>query len=158
PVTATAFQSQIPRVNRTHAFLVKLSPSVSSLLYSTYLGVTNGNAEGRAIAVDAEGFAYATGWTDGDFPTTPGAFQRSNAGYRDAFAIKLDCTRNGSASVIFSTHIGGDLGDDGAGIAVDASGNAYIVGQTSSAHFPTINAFQSTHSTCALDDVFVSKL
>src|SRR4030095_12021688 len=71
------------------AFIVKLNPAGSALVYATYFG-GNGTDVGNAIAVDAQGSAYITGITgSGSFPTTPGAFQASKDGAIDAFAAKL---------------------------------------------------------------------
>jgi hypothetical protein len=104
------------------------------LAYSTYLG---GSAYdyGQGIAVDASGNVYITGDTQSestdDFPTTPGAFQTTFSGpYYDAFVSKLNAA--GSA-LVYSTYLGpGSL----SGIAVDASGNAYVTGSGGS-EFPT---------------------
>jgi beta-propeller repeat-containing protein len=149
PTTPGAFQPTIGNsVNGGgDAFVTKLNPAGSALVYSTYLG---GNDEevGRGIAVDADGNAYITGVTkSGNFPTTEGAFQPSfdNEGacfqsYRgwlpchDVFVTKLDPT--GSA-LIYSTYLGGSLSDISFGIAVDATGNAYVTGYTTSNNFPT---------------------
>src|SRR5207249_12098677 len=87
-----------------HAFVTKLNPTGSGIVYSAYLG---GSAEenGLGIAVDAAGNAYVTGLTGSrNFPTTPGAFQTTFAGVEDAFVTKLDPT--GSA-LVYSTFLGG---------------------------------------------------
>jgi hypothetical protein len=112
-----------------------------TLVYSTYLG--DGSLGIAGIAADAAGNAYVTGqaYSPG-FPTTPGAFQPTNGGYNDAFVSKLNAT--GSA-LVYSTYLGGNGGDWGNGIAVDASGSAYVTGGTSSSNFPTTpGALQTT--------------
>jgi hypothetical protein len=127
------------------------------LAYSTYLGGSDGDY-GNAIAVDASGNAYVTGWTRStDFPTTPGAFQitcRSCPFPTDAFVSKLNAA--GSA-LVYSTYLGGSSSDQSNGIAVDVSGNAYVTGYTESSDFPTTpGAFQTTYG--GGGDAFVTKL
>ena len=87
PTTAGAFQTIFGRFH--DAFVTKLNPAGSGLLYSTYLG-GSGYDEGYGIAVDAAGTAYVTGHTySTNFPTTAGAFQTTHAGGNDAFVTKL---------------------------------------------------------------------
>jgi hypothetical protein len=131
-----------------------------TLTYSTYLGGSDWD-HGSGIAVDASGNAYVTGITSSsDFPTTPGALQTTFAGGPvgnavDAFVSKLNA--DGSA-LVYSTYLGGGYVDEGAGIAVDASGNAYVIGRTGSSDFPTTaGAFQTTFGG-GLFDAFISKL
>lgn len=120
------------------AFVAKLDPTGSALVYSTYLGGSFMD-EARAIAVDAAGSAYVTGDTaSANFPTK-NPFQVALGGTTDAFLAKLDPT---GSSLVYSTYLGGGGFDQGNGIAVDASGNAYVTGQTSSTNFPTKNPFQ----------------
>src|SRR5712672_1576210 len=85
PTTAGAFQPTYGGV--TDAFVTKLDPTGSALIYSTYLGGSSGD-EGNAIAVDAGGCAYVTGIAGSDFPTTPGAVEA--VGAIGAFVTKLD--------------------------------------------------------------------
>ena len=89
--TMTAFQTTYGGGGCCDAFVTKLDAAGSALVYSTYLG-GSGNDAGSAIALDAfpNSNAYVTGFTDsGDFPTTAGAFQTSNARTRDAFVAKI---------------------------------------------------------------------
>ena len=87
------------------------------------------------MTIDASGNAYMTGQTfSGDFPTTAGALSRTLKGNSDAFVLKLNFTGD---SLVYSTLIGGTGDDQGAGIAVDTSGNAYMAGTTWSSDFPT---------------------
>src|SRR5207248_1291996 len=96
-------------------FVTKLSPSGSSIVYSTYLG-GSANENGYGIAVNSAGQAFVTGRTgSADFPTTVGAFQTTKAGLTDnAFVTKLSA--NGS-SLVYSTYLGGG-GDYANAIAV----------------------------------------
>ncbi|HEY3132793.1 MAG TPA: SBBP repeat-containing protein [Acidobacteriota bacterium] len=111
-------------------------------VFATYLGGA-GDDQALAIAVDTAGNAYVTGQTRSvNFPILGGA-QKVNKGGWDVFVTKL----NPSASaIIYSTYIGGSDDDTGFGIAVDPAGSAYIVGQTSSVDFPTVNSFQPAPS------------
>ena len=103
------------------------------LAYSTYLGGSLTD-QGLGIAVDAAGNAYVTGYTESaNFPTTPGASRLPMRGV-DAFVTKLNAT---GTALVYSTYLGGTADDCGHGIAVDASGNAYVTGDTNSANFPT---------------------
>jgi len=157
PTTAGAFQS----AGTSGVFVTKLNPAGSALVYSTYLG---GFASGSGIVVDAAGNAYVTGSAFSDnFPTTAGAFQTTfadgaNSG-GDAFVTKLDPT---GSVLVYSTYLGGSGFDSGAGVAVDAGGNAYVTGLTQSTNFPTTaGAFQTTFSdpSNTVDpDAFVTKL
>jgi hypothetical protein len=120
------------------------------LTYSTYLGGSNFESS-AGIAVDASGNAYVTGYTASiDFPTVG---QVSNGGAYDAYVAKINST--GSA-LIYSTYLGGTNSEWGMGIAVDASGNAYVAGYTESMNFPTANPFQATKH--GVMDAFVTKL
>jgi Beta-propeller repeat/Immunoglobulin domain/Abnormal spindle-like microcephaly-assoc'd, ASPM-SPD-2-Hydin len=130
------------------------------LSYSTYLGGTGYDA-GTAIAVDASGNAYVTGFTRSpNFPTTAGSFQTicgtsgtCNGYFWDAFVTKL--TPNGLMA--YSTFLGGSGNDMGKAIAVDASGAAYVAGQTFSSNFPTTaGAFQTAYR--GSGDAFVAKV
>src|ERR1035441_8986022 len=166
PTTPGAFQTTLGGAE--DAFVTKLNATGSALGYSTYLGggvcegvIDGGSDGGSGIAVDASGNAYVTGTTySSDFPTTPGAFQTTPvycSGCYTAFVSKLNAT--GSA-LAYSTYLGGSGGDLGYGIAVDASGNAYVTGATGSSNFPTTpGAFQTTPVFCSLcSTAFVSKL
>jgi hypothetical protein len=134
------------------AFVTKLNASGSALAYSTYLGGP-GNEGAWYIAVDASGNAYVTGSSLGNFPTTAGAFQPAFGGTTDAFVAKLNPT---DSALVYSTYLGGSGDEFVGGIAVDASGNAYLVGSTYSTDFPTMNPLQLTNS--GVGDAFVTKL
>ncbi len=134
-----------------------------TLSYSTYLGGSS-NDYATAIAVDGSGNAYVTGYTNSaNFPVTSGAFQTSCGGgcsgtTEDAFVSKLDPT---GSFLVYSTYLGGSANDLGNGIALDAAGDAYVVGQTFSSDFPiTHGAFQTQcgGSSCSGGDGFIAKL
>ena len=154
PTTTGAYQ---PRTGGGYdAFILKLNSSGSQVMYSTYLGGAN-LEEAKDIAVDSQGQVYITGATQSDnFPTTPGAFQSTSATpgrvWGDAFVTKLNAS---GSSLVYSTYLGGDREDIGKGIAIDASGNAYVTGATWSINFPTQNAIQSD---AGYQDIFITKL
>jgi hypothetical protein len=184
PVTSGAFQTannspglvppnlDIP----SNAFVTKLNPSGTALVYSTYLGgsgiADSGSTFGDSaysIAVDGSGNAYVTGYAySPNFPVTPGAFQpvnnsaATNGG--NAFVTKINQT---GTELLYSTHLGGSgnsggLNDAGHDIAVDSSGNAYVTGSTFSRNFPvTAGAFQTVNNAAANEfalNAFVTKL
>ena len=169
------------------AYVAKVNPAGSALVYSTYLGGTfsdvGGRDFGRAIEVDATGHAYVTGWTDtfdldfttqdDGFPTTPNAFQPDAAGrvsggggemFEDAFVTKFSPAGN---TLVYSTYLGGAFhegqgtnGYDNAwDIAVDNQGYAYIAGHSNSTDFPIHRplAGQGSYHD-GLDDGFITKL
>ena len=125
-----------------------------SLVYGTHLG---GSADGSAagVAIDAAGNAFVTGGTIAtDFPTTAGAPQGSNAGGQDAFVAKLNST---ASALAYSTYLGGSADDYGNRVAIDASGNAFVIGKTSSTAFPTTaDALQGANA--GLTDAFVTRV
>lgn len=124
------------------------------LLYSTFLGGSADEA-GTGIAVDGTGSAYVVGWTEStDFPTTVGAFDTSHNGSRDAFVTKLDPT---GSTLVYSTFIGGNSGDEATAIALDSTGSAYVTGQTRSTNYPTTPGAYDA-SLDGSDDAFVTKL
>jgi len=134
------------------AFVTKLSPTGSALVYSTYLG-GGGNDSGNGIAVDSAGDAYVTGYTDSTSFPTKNPLQAANAGSIDAFVTKLSST---GGALVYSTYLGGSGNDGGEGIALDSARNAYVTGDTSSTNFPTVNPFQAANAGGA--DAFVTKL
>jgi hypothetical protein len=135
------------------AFVSKLNPTGTALVYSTYLGGSSQEL-GLGIAVDSSDNAYVTGFTcSTNFPTM-NPLQPANAGRpNNVFVSKLNPT--GSA-LVYSTYLGGSGADSGYGIAVDSAGNAYVIGRTFSADFPTMNPFQPAYG--GSGDAFVSKL
>ena len=134
------------RVASSTAFVTKLSPDGSTLVYSTYLGgsatnpVVPGNV-GNAIAVDSSGNACVTGTTTSTSFPLQNPTEATLLGTQDVFVTKLNAT--GSA-LVFSTYLGGSATDAGKAIAVDASGNVYVTGSVQSANFPPLNAEQAT--------------
>jgi uncharacterized repeat protein (TIGR02543 family) len=174
PTTPTAFQRNFAG-GLSDAFVAKVNPSGTDLIYSTLLGGT-GSDEGWGIAIRKVGGvynAYVTGTTSlpgfgvpDDFPTTPGSLQPQFGGASDVFVTQVNDT--GSA-LVYSTYLGGNGLDKGLAIAVDAAGNAYLTGLTgiepldAVSRFPIVNAFQPVYggeggATPAEANAFVAKL
>ncbi len=134
------------------AFVAKIDPTGSTLLFSTFLGGSGGD-DAPGLALDSAGMLYVAGSTSStDFPVV-NPIQAANAGWYDAFVSKIDTT---TSSLLFSTYLGGTTSDGASAVAVDASGVATVAGYTSSADFPTVNPVQGTFG--GLDDVFVAKM
>jgi len=175
PVTTGAYQTN--KNGQYDAFVVKLNPAASSLIYATFLG---GSADdyGNDIATDLAGNAYVTGVTwSSDFPVVSG-YSTTFGGQRDVFVAKL--SPNGSSLIysttwdgfvfklsangqqlLYSSFIGGRSLDAASGVAVDAQGNIYVTGRTISPNFPvTATAYDTTLNAgdSSAFDAFVLKI
>ncbi len=143
------------------AFVTKLNPAGSGLAWSTFVGGSQTDAA-RAIAVNATGEAFVTGSTNSvEFPTANPLQQNApRPDDVDAFVTKVATQGN---SFVFSTRLGGDNDDRGLDVAVDATGNAYVTGDTRSPGFPTARPLQPGAGGAAsgvagsFSDAFVSK-
>ena len=133
PTTPGAFDETLE--GSTDIVIAKLAADGSDLLFSTYVGGSDFDAPIR-MTIDDSGQAYVAAYTySTDFPTTAGAFDRTyNGGEIDSVLFKL--AADGSA-LEYSTYIGGTGFEKMVGIAVDATGQAYIVGHSDSPDFPT---------------------
>jgi hypothetical protein len=152
---------QTSLVSTHDGFVTELNPSLSALVYSTWLG--GGPADfASAVALDSANNVYVTGGTGSTtFPFTTGAFQTScnscTGGLYNAFVTVININAAGS-SYVYSTYLGGTQNDEGLGIAVDSSGDAYVTGETSSStSFPLQSALQHTYGGGS-SDAFVTKL
>ncbi len=149
--TKAAFQGA--RGAQEDAFVTKVNPTGTDWVYSTYLGGNNVD-QGNAIAVDAAGSAYVTGYTASTNFPLESSFRGSNDASVDAFVTKINPA--GSA-LVYSTYLGGSATDYGTAIAVDSSGSAYVTGIVTSDDFPLANAIDNKLGSHAVDDVFVTK-
>jgi hypothetical protein len=124
------------------------------LLWSTFLGGSE-QEFGQAVCLDSSGNPIVTGNTkSSDFPTTPGAYDRSFNGYYDVFVSKLSSSGD---SLLWSTFLGGGSGDSGNALCLDSLGNPVLTGHTQSPDFPvTPGAYDESFN--GWGDVFVSKL
>ena len=149
----TANPLQAAGAGNVDAYVAKLDPSGSKLLYCTYLGGSDLDRP-FGLAVDAAGSAYVAGRThSSNFPTTGNAFQRNLNSYEDGFVAKLSPD---GGSLVYATFLGGTKNDDITAIAVDASGAAYVTGETQSTDFPLANPAQARLG--GYFDGFVTKL
>ena len=157
PTTLGAFDTS-PR-GGLDVFVAKFNASGDTLLFSAVLGGSDRDElwERGRIAVDASGCFYLTGRTRStDFPITLGAFSEvyGGGGY-DSFVAKLSAD---GSSLVYSTYLGGVDRDQGMGLVINVSGEAYVVGRTGSGDFPvTLGAYQETYGGGSWD-AFVAKL
>lgn len=145
-----------PSINgAVEAFVTKLNPTGSALVFSTYLGGP-GFDYGHGIAFDSDGNIYITGGAGPEWPTTVQAFQPGFVCcHEEAFITKL---RPDGTEILYSTYLGGRDAEFGLAIAVDPAQNAYITGYTESAFdFPVRNALQPTYGG-GVSDAFVARI
>jgi hypothetical protein len=141
------------------AFIAKLNPTGTGLIFSTYLGGTADDL-GTAIAVDPSGYIYVTGSTySTNFPIV-NAYQTAWLGNADVFVTKL--APNGTR-IVYSSYYGGGAFDEGEGIAADAAGYAYVSGYTASTNFPVTaaawrTALNGSGAAVTVYDAFVMKI
>ena len=120
-------------------FVFKLDPTGKKLIYYAFLG-GDFDDDGQGIDIDSGGYAYVSGQTSSlNFPLKNPIQRQFGGGYKDAFVAKL--TPDGR-NLVYSTYLGGSGEESGASVAIDAAGNAYVVGETFSFDFPTKNALQ----------------
>ncbi len=139
------------------AFVMKLDPSGTRIVYSTYLGGSGADL-GQGIAVDSLGRAYVTGLTSSfDFPLAK-ALQPHPGGYLDASLSALDPS---GSQLLWSTYLGGADDDRPSSVALDPAGNVHLAGWTLSTDFPLFHASQphfSGNPGASLGDAFVTKV
>jgi hypothetical protein len=141
------------------AYVVKLNPSGSQALYTTFIG-GNGDDGANGLAVDSSGQAYIAGYTLSSNLPVLNAYQGTLRGDWDALVAKLTT----SGTLTYLTYLGGtatgglpDKGDYATGIAINSAGEAHVTGSTNSSDFPVLNAFLGTYGG-AFNDLFVTKL
>ena len=128
----------------------------ASLEYSTYVGGDSVDI-GGGVAVDPSGDIYIALFTGSSNLPTPGGFQTSlSPDGVDTYLVRLDPDVAGPAAAVYGTYIGGNNNDQPRDVAVDASGNAFVTGQTRSTDFPTRDPVQATFA--GADDAFVTNV
>jgi hypothetical protein len=171
PVTPNAYQSTLAGTD--NAFLTKVAPGASALVFSTLLGGA-ATDQATALTLDTAGNIYVTGFTQSDnfplidpFQNVLGTSGAGNCGSTnlinvpnvlcsDAFVAKFEP----SGTPVFSSFLGGSGNDSGQGIAVDSTGSIYVAGGTASPNFPAIfNAYQWLYQGVdALSNAFLTKI
>ncbi|HET8966389.1 MAG TPA: SBBP repeat-containing protein, partial [Candidatus Acidoferrum sp.] len=147
PITGNAAQPLFGG-GQFDGFLIVISASGNSVVYCTYLGGADEDGA-KGVAVDNNRNAYVTGLTYSvNYPTTGSAYQLGNGSNGDAFFTKINTT---GGPFVYSTLLGGNGLDQGNGIAVDSSGNAYVAGQSSSSTLTSLRPYGGN------GDAFVAK-
>ena len=143
-------------VKRIFVSVLDPSQGQSGLLYSTIYGGTSGNDEPTAIAT-AGGKIYLTGFTTSDDFQVGNAVQTTRGGGYDAFLARLDPSKSGNDSLLFSSYLGGTAQDVSRSVAVDAAGKVYIAGYTYSGDFPVTNgAYRQSYK--GGGDIFLTRI
>jgi len=164
PITKGAYLTKNPEVAEggfSTGFVSKLNPAGSELVYSTYLGGSDGSSDGiNGLGIDSDDNVYVTGFTYSDsFPVSTGAYQTKNPGASNLAQASFVSELNPAGSgLLFSGYFGGSDGDFATAIAVDSDGAAYIAGQTGSTNFPTTAGAYQTKNNEATLTAFVAKL
>ncbi len=162
PVSAAAFNKTYAKTTgqSSYGFIFKLNSTGSALMYSTYLGGTEGDEWLLDLALTASSEAIVTGWSSSpDYPTSTGAFQTALSafgGSSNAIVSRINTT--GSA-LVYSTFVGGEGNDMGLAMDIDANDNVFVVGNTQSNNFPvTAGCFQSAMKGSFENTAFVFSL
>ncbi|HYT08478.1 MAG TPA: SBBP repeat-containing protein, partial [Rugosimonospora sp.] len=161
PVTAGVFQMGFG--GSVDAFVTKVNPSGSGLVYSTFLGGSSNDA-GTGIGVDGSGNAFVTGLTlSSNFPAgnAPSGACAGTCGTGASFDAFVTEVNSMGSRLVYSTYLGGSGFDEGTGIALDflAAPDAYVVGFTgSSTDFPTTMGAVQTTFGGGSTDAFVAKI
>ncbi len=125
-----------------HAFVAKLDPTGANLVYADYLGGDGGDW-GAVLALDSTNNVYLAGNTSSDNFPTVNSYQASLVGIRNTFVSKIS---SDGSTLLYSTYLAGNGWDTPTSVAIDAAGDAFVAGMTSSTNFPMYNAFQSVMS------------
>ena len=161
PVTSGAYDTSY-NGGTYDIFVSKFSSNLTQLLASTYLG---GNDYDIVYGMDIdplENIFIVGGTSSTNFPTTPGAYDKSFNGDGDQFSrsipgdVIISKLNSNLTQLLASTYLGGNYGDVGYAIAVDPSGNIIITGRAGSTNFPaTLGAYDESLN--GAGDVFISK-
>jgi len=137
----------------TDVFVARINATGSALLYSSFLGGDNDDV-GADLALDSGGNIVITGWTwSENFPVTAGALQTTYGGTKDNFVA----TFSPGGARVYSTFLGGSESEEAHAIALDAAGNIYVAGRTSSSAYPVVNSLQAAYGGGG-NDAFVTVL
>ena len=132
--------------------MAKVNGTGTGLIFCTYIGGA-GDDRAYGVAIDAsDNIVVAGATTSRNFPLTA-AWQTLPGGGRDAFVIKLDTK---GKTVAYSSYLGGNDADSAFSVAIDASGNAYVAGDSRSYNFPVRNALRAQNA--GGQDGFLTKI
>ncbi|MBI3653507.1 MAG: SBBP repeat-containing protein [Acidobacteria bacterium] len=143
--TRNPFDGAPPQRFASKAFIAKFAPD-GSLIYSTFLGSTDGSSSADAIAVDGTGAIYVAGSANPGFPIV-NAFQPTAGSFSDAFLTKMNAA---GTMIIYSSFLGGNQGENLRDLKLDAQNNVYLLGEipgrgVASVTFPTVNPTQASY-------------
>lgn len=146
PLTTNTYQNKLENTAFLNAFVVWINSS-QQLAYASYLGGSTASDTANAIAVDSQGRMWITGGAQStDFPTVaPYQSALVNGVSQDMFIAGFDPSQSGTATLIYSTYLGGSSFDTGRGIAVAADGTVWIAGGTYSFDIPLQNPYQNRY-------------
>ncbi len=165
PTTPGAYQPWFSGYPVT-TFVTKIEPNGTGLAYSTYFGPNypgalgdEGTVEAGAIALDSQGAAYLVGGAGPNLPTV-NPFETTPGYISSAFVAKLQPSGCGLS---YSTYLGGSYSSTANAVAVDASGDAFVTGNTVDMDFPTLNPFQASYTqvpsgASLRDEAFIAEL
>lgn len=142
------------------AFASKLSLSGTTwtLQFSVLIG-GSGLEDGYGIGVDSAGGMFVSGETEStNFPTTANAYDASQNGATDAFLVRTHPAATTANRVTYGTYLGGSGYEGAYALALDATGNTYLAGQTDSTNFPVTTGAYDTTVDATASDAFVAKL
>lgn len=154
PATNGTYQQSLR--GETDAFVAKIAPNLSELLYATFLGGAAMD-QALAVAVDVQGNAYVTGQTQsGAFPFTPGAYLTPNRAGWDVFVSRLS---SDGKTLDYSALLGGSGDDYGRAITLGPGNTVYVAGLTLSTNYVTTSgAYQSLRPQASPNAAFVTRL
>ena len=135
------------------AFVTKFDASGSQLVYSTFFGGTKSDL-GRSIVADSAGNAYVAGWTASDDFLTVNPVQETLNGFSDAFVTKFNPS---GSELLYSTYFGGNGPDTAQGIGLDSEGNVYVIGDSASTDFPTLEPVEVFSAATTTHDSYLAK-
>ena len=144
PLTSNTYQNKLENSAFFNAFVVWINSS-QQLAYASYLGGSTASDTANAIAVDSHGRMWITGGAQStDFPTVAPYQSALNGGYsQDMFIAGFDPSQSGSATLVYSSYLGGTGWDTGRAIAVAADGTLWVAGSTYSFDAPLVNPYQT---------------
>lgn len=138
----TGSTSTRPATATTDAFVAKLNPAASAIIYLRFVGGDFGDESANAIAVNAAGVAVIAGSAGPGLPTVNPIQRIFKGGQSDAFVARLTA----SSDINFSTYLGGSADDVANGVGIDPDGHLFVAGFTDSVDFLTFSSLRGANS------------